>query len=101
MFGNPVSEEWDCVTTFEICPYVMPDFTKVTVFDLQKKRGREVALPNGETIDIDIIFNAERKHFTLEIMQGKKQFLLVLCDVMVTAIFYTLSRAAVNIQIAD
>lgn len=101
MYGNSDNEEWDCVTVFDIPPYVMPDFTKVTVFDLQKKKGHEVTLPNGETIEVDIIRDVENNHFTLNVMQGNKQLVQVLCDVMVGVIFYSLNRAAVNIQISE
>ena len=100
-YANPVSEEWDCVTVFDIYPYVMPDFTKMTVFDLQKKKGHEVTLPNGEVVEIDIIRDVENNHFTLNIRQENKQLVQVLCDVMVSVIFYSLNRAAVSIQISE
>lgn len=99
-YGNPATEEWELIAEFEVIPAITPDVSKMTIDEILKwRRGewREIHLPNGENIEMQITFYAENNTFNLNVRQGAECLVQMICDMLVSVIFRTLKLAVMEI----
>lgn len=99
-YVNPATEEWELLDEFEVVPSIAPDVTKMTIEEivkLQKGEWREINLPNGETIEVQVVRNIESNTFILNARQGKEYLVQIICDILTSIIFRTLRLAVIEI----
>jgi hypothetical protein len=101
IFGNSANEEWENVAKLDIDYEVQPDLSQgpEALKEYQRNRFRRIALPNGETIELAVLYHQEAESFALEIRQGKDTVLQVLCEGKPQIVFRTLSGTHINIQV--
>ncbi|MFZ6745569.1 hypothetical protein ACO0LC_20280 [Undibacterium sp. JH2W] len=99
-YGNPLTEEWELIEVFEVVPSITPDVTTLTIEEIWKwHRGewREIHLPNGERIEVQVVRHTENNTFILNVRQGSESLLQIICDILTSVIFRTLKLAIVQI----
>jgi hypothetical protein len=101
IFGNSANEEWENVAKLDIDYEVQPDFSQGprALKEYQQNRFRRVGLPNGETIELAVLYRQEAEGFALEVKQGADSVLQLLCEGKPQIVFRTLSGAHINIQV--
>jgi hypothetical protein len=100
-YGNRVTEEWDSVAKLDIDYFDEPDFSLgLEAFKEQERdRFKKAPLPNGEVIEISVLYRAESTGFTLHVKQEGIALLQVLCEGMPCVGFRTLAGSDIGIQV--
>ena len=101
IFGDRATEEWKNVVKLDIEPHIQPDFSigPEAIKKQEREIFREVLLPNGETIELAVLYRQEAENFSLDVKQGTEPLLQVLCEGMPNVVFRTLAGASINIQV--
>lgn len=101
IFGDRATEEWKNVVKLDIEPHIQPDFSigPEAIKKQERERFRKVLLPNGEAIELAVLYRKEAENFALDVKQGTEPVLQVLCEGMPNVVFRTLAGADINIQV--
>ena len=104
LYGNDAKDEWESLDLFEVEPFVDPQWGTVSPAEahaLKKGKWRHISLPNGEVLDIQILFRAEEGQLAVHVKQGSEPVAQLLCEGAPSMIFLTRGGATVNIQFYD
>lgn len=99
--GNRATEEWDSVACLDIDYLVEPDFSLgvEALKEQERNRFKMVALPNGEKIEIAVLYRAESNGLTLSVKQEETPLVQVMCEGMPVVGFRTLAGVDIGIQV--
>lgn len=101
IFGNPQSEEWETLATFEEFPAPPINWSSISLDDVRlKTKWHSVTLPSGEIVEVNVL--TYDSGCTINVRQGTEPVAQVLgADRTPSLSFRTLGGQMVNIQIHD
>jgi hypothetical protein len=103
LYGNDATEEWELVAQFEVAPRVEPNWETMTpaqALELKQGKWRAFDISNGETIEIQVIYDDVRGHITMHVRQGVEPVAMLMVMAIGTpqTIFLTRANATIDIR---